>query len=46
VGIEYVIAHELAHLVHAHHRPAFFGVLDRVMPEWRGWKERLEGVMA
>lgn len=46
VGIEYVIAHELAHLVHAHHTPAFFGVLDRVMPEWRGWKERLEGVMA
>lgn len=46
VGIEYVIAHELAHLVHAHHTPAFFAVLDRVMPEWKRWKDRLEGLMA
>ncbi|MCO6475215.1 MAG: M48 family metallopeptidase [Phaeodactylibacter sp.] len=46
VGIEYVIAHELAHLIHPHHTPAFYAVLDRVMPEWREWKGRLEGVMA
>ena len=44
-GIEYVIAHELAHLVEAHHTPAFYAVLDRVLPEWRAWKGRLEGVM-
>lgn len=46
VGIEYVIAHELTHLVHPHHTPAFYATMDRVMPEWRRWKERLERVMA
>lgn len=46
VGIEYVIAHELTHLLHPHHTPAFYATLERVMPEWRAWKERLERVMA
>lgn len=43
VGIEYVIAHELTHLIHPHHSAEFYGVLDSVMPDWRkvevvGWK--------
>lgn len=46
VGIEYVIAHELTHLIHPHHTAAFYATLDQVLPEWRGWKEKLERVMA
>ena len=46
VGIEYVIPHELAHLIHPHHTPAFYATLDRVVPEWRAWKGRLEKAMA
>ena len=33
--IEYVIAHELAHLVHPDHSPRFYAVLDSVMPDHR-----------
>lgn len=46
VGIEYVIAHELTHLIYPHHTAAFYATMDRVLPEWRRWKERLERVMA
>lgn len=38
---EYVAAHELAHLVHADHSPAFYRVLDEVMPDHRAWERRL-----
>jgi predicted metal-dependent hydrolase len=46
VGIEYVIVHELVHLLHAHHTAAFYATLDSVLPDWKEWKEKLEGVMA
>lgn len=46
VGIEYVIAHELTHFLHPHHDHAFYGLMDRVVPEWREWKGRLERRMA
>jgi predicted metal-dependent hydrolase len=38
---DYVIAHELAHLVEPHHGPAFLRVLDRSMPDWGARKEEL-----
>ncbi len=37
--VDYVIVHELAHLLEPHHIPTFWHVLDRVMPDW---KERTE----
>ncbi len=46
IGIEYVIAHELTHLIHPHHTTEFYGVMDAVMPEWKKWKVRLEEKMA
>jgi predicted metal-dependent hydrolase len=42
--IEYVIVHELCHLMHRHHGPAFFSLLGRVMPDWPARKERLESM--
>ncbi len=43
--IEYVITHELAHLVHPNHSKAFYQLLEAEMPDWKRWKERLERYM-
>ena len=40
--IDYVIAHELAHIVEPHHGPAFHDLLTRKMPDWRRRKLALE----
>lgn len=40
--IEYVIIHELCHLVHRNHDRSFFNLQNRMMPDWEKWKERLE----
>ena len=40
--IEYVIVHELCHLAHRNHGPAFFSLLGRLMPDWQARKNRLE----
>jgi predicted metal-dependent hydrolase len=38
---DYVIFHELAHLVEGHHGPAFWKLLDSVQPDWRERKSEL-----
>ncbi|MEI7831988.1 MAG: SprT family zinc-dependent metalloprotease [bacterium] len=40
--IDYVVTHELCHLKHPNHSPAFYALLTQVMPDWRQRKERLE----
>jgi len=40
--IEYVMIHELCHLVVPSHNKKFYNVLEEVMPEWERWKGRLE----
>jgi predicted metal-dependent hydrolase len=40
--IEYVIVHELCHLVHHNHSAAFLELQTKEMGDWRRWKERLE----
>jgi predicted metal-dependent hydrolase len=44
--IDYVVTHELCHLVHAPHGQAFYGLLRRVMPDWEERKDRLERAAA
>lgn len=43
VALEYVCAHEVAHLRHRHHDPAFWQALGELMPDWEAAKEVLEG---
>jgi len=40
--IEYVIIHELCHLVHHGHTRKFFDLQRQIMPDWEKWKEKLE----
>jgi predicted metal-dependent hydrolase len=40
--IEYVILHELCHLVHRDHNAKFFALLGQLMPDWQKRKQRLE----
>ena len=41
-AIDYVIVHELCHLRHHHHGPAFYRLLDRYVPGWKVVKQRLD----
>ena len=44
--IEYVMIHELCHLVHRNHGSDFYRLLDRSLPDWVGRKQKLEMVLA
>ena len=41
--IEYVVFHELSHLIHPNHSQKFYNYLTLFMPDWKRRKERLEG---
>lgn len=43
--IEYVIIHELCHLVHRHHTQKFFDLQKKEMPDCDKWKNRLENFL-
>jgi len=45
-AIDYVITHELCHIAEPHHGAAFYSLLDRVLPDWKHRKMRLESIMA
>ncbi len=40
--VDYVIAHELAHLREPHHRAEFWRILDATLPDWRERREELK----
>jgi predicted metal-dependent hydrolase len=44
--IDYVITHELVHLIHPHHGAAFYALLEALMPDWRSRKKRLEMLLS
>ena len=43
--IEYVITHELCHLLRPDHTKAFWELLQKEMPDWERWKNKLERFM-
>ena len=45
-SIEYVIIHELCHLVNRNHDRAFFDLQNKMLPDWKKWKDRLEYSLA
>lgn len=42
--IDYVVTHELVHLLIPNHSPVYWRMLERVMPDWRRWRERLAAI--
>jgi len=44
--IEYVLIHEMCHLVIPNHNKEFYKTLTVVMPNWRKWKDKLEQKLA
>jgi len=44
--IEYVIIHELCHLIHHDHTQKFIDLQTKEMPHWEKWKSKLESLLA
>ncbi|PKP18069.1 MAG: metal-dependent hydrolase [Bacteroidetes bacterium HGW-Bacteroidetes-21] len=44
--IEYVIIHELCHLVHQDHTQKFLDLQTKEMPDWEKWKMKLERLLS
>ena len=42
--VEYVVAHELTHFLHADHSRAFYASLARVIPDWKARRARLKSL--
>lgn len=42
--LEYVVVHELLHLIEPTHSPRFLALLDRALPDWRGRRDLLNSL--
>ncbi|MBY0244639.1 MAG: M48 family metallopeptidase [Sphingobacteriaceae bacterium] len=45
-SIEYVVIHELCHLIHHNHNKEFYDLQNRLSPNWEKWKEKLEHALS
>ena len=43
-AIEYVVLHEFAHFIHPNHSKDFYGLVEKLMPDWKERRELLQGV--
>jgi len=39
--LEYIVVHELVHLLERYHNKVFYGYMDKFLPEWREYKKIL-----
>lgn len=46
IYLEYVIVHELVHLLERHHNDTFKKYMDEFMPEWRRYRREMNRVIA
>lgn len=46
ICIEYVIIHELCHLIHPNHSKEFYNLLTDLLPNWKKIKHKLETTLA
>lgn len=44
--IDYVIIHELCHLIHPTHSKDFYALQTKMMPDWKKWKFRLDEMLS
>ena len=44
-SIEYVVIHELCHLIHHNHTKTFYDLQESIIPDWKKWKEKLEKIL-
>jgi predicted metal-dependent hydrolase len=42
--LEYIILHEMIHLLERHHNNSFFSYLEKYMPQWKSYKEELNSM--
>jgi predicted metal-dependent hydrolase len=42
--VEYIIVHELVHLLERHHNDRFIGLMDKFMPQWRLYRDELNAL--
>ena len=41
-AIDYVIVHELAHILHHDHSPAFYALIEQYLPDWKARMKQLK----
>ena len=42
--LEYIVVHEMAHMVELTHNSRFFALMDRQMPQWRQYRAYLNAI--
>ena len=45
-SIDYVIIHELCHLIYPTHSKEFYALQSKMMPDWEKWKRRLDEMLS
>ncbi len=40
--LEYIVVHELVHLIERHHNGRFIALMDRHLPQWRQYRQELD----
>lgn len=43
--LEYVVVHEMTHLLERNHNQRFYGFMDKFLPDWRNIKDELNSVL-
>ena len=44
-SLEYIMVHEMVHLLERHHNERFTAYMDKFMPRWRVYKEELNSLI-